>query len=141
MSNLVFVSVGNMVMDFLKTQDEKPDEITFFIHQDNTATILVDQRRINRIKLTDREVYDSLNVNDNGFYCIEYDLEDGDKMTFIRTTVVALGLNEKDLSQEKNINLGVGSMITIDDYLSQRDKDNAYEPLINTIDTLLNVKV
>ena len=141
MSNLVFVSVGNMVMDFLKTQDEKPDEITFFIHQDNTATILVDQRRINRIKLTDREVYDSLNANDNGFYCIEYDVEDGDKMTFIRTTVVALGLNEKDLSQEKNINLGVGSMITIDDYLSQRDKDTAYEPLINTIDALLNVKV
>jgi len=140
MSNLVFVNVGNMVMNFLKTQDEKPDEITVFIHQDNTATILVDQRRINRIKLTDREVYDSLNSNDNGFYCIEYDLDNGDTMTFIRTTVVALGLDEKDLSKDKIINLGVGSMITIEEYLSQRDKDSAYEPLINTIDALLNVK-
>lgn len=139
MTNLVHQHIGGMVKNKIQSMVAVPEDMVFFLHQDNTVSVLIDQRRINRIKLTDRLVYDLLLGTDDAFYCMEYDMGEDEKLTIIRTSVGAIGLNEVDLSQSTHIDIGIGQCMTIDEYCSTRDISNAQSSLIKIIDSLINV--
>lgn len=132
--------VGEMISGLLTPNEEQPP-VSIMLHKDNTATVVFSTRQINRIKLSYSDMYTRLFEGDTHMYTLQYTPNGSDEpIIFTRTTIEALGLQPKDLTKQDVIEFTVGEVLTIDEYIEQRDTEKAQQTIIDVLDAVFKVK-
>ena len=138
---LVKNSVGGRVEKYINSKKVDFDsDMLFMIHGDNSASILINQRKINRIKLTDRAMYDRLNERGNGYYTLNYETDNNETLTILRTEAHSFGMDTVDLSQCDYIDIDIQFHLTPDEYINKRSKEPSNDKLMELLNSFLNIK-
>lgn len=129
---IIFQHTVKLVAPYINT------DTPVLLHKDNTVSIILDQRKLSRMKLVDVESYTKLMETHSAYYIINQEL-DGENLTFLRTTYEAAGMKPTDLSKCDFIELLVGETLTFEEYQQQRSTENATIELLTLVDSYAKI--